>query len=41
VITAIDVENLRGIARGRLEGVAPLTILTGPNGCGSRCQVNS
>jgi len=34
VITAIDIENLRGIARGRLEGLAPLTILTGPNGCG-------
>lgn len=34
MITAIDIENLRGIARGRLDGLAPLTILTGPNGCG-------
>lgn len=34
MITAIEIENLRGIGSGRLEGLAPLTILTGPNGCG-------
>lgn len=34
MITAIEIENLRGIARGKLEGLTPLTILTGPNGCG-------
>jgi len=34
MITAIDIANLRGIAAGRLEGLAALTILTGPNGCG-------
>ncbi|NJL26976.1 MAG: ATP-binding protein [Thermoanaerobaculia bacterium] len=34
MITAIEIENLRGIRKGRLEGLAPLTILTGPNGCG-------
>lgn len=34
MITAIDIGNLRGVAAGTLEGLAPLTILTGPNGCG-------
>lgn len=34
MMTSIEIENLRGIRSGRLEGLAPLTILTGPNGCG-------
>lgn len=34
MITTIEIENLRGIRRGRLEGFGPLTILTGPNACG-------
>jgi hypothetical protein len=34
LITSIEIENLRGIAQGKLEGLAPLTVLTGPNGCG-------
>ncbi len=34
MITAIEIENLRGILSGRLDGLAPLTILTGPNACG-------
>lgn len=34
MITAIDIEALRGIARGKLTDLAPLTVLTGPNGCG-------
>lgn len=34
MITSIEIENLRGIRTGRLEGLTPLTILTGPNGCG-------
>ncbi len=34
MITSIEIENLRGIRAGRLNGLAPLTILTGPNGCG-------
>ncbi len=34
MLTAVRIENLRGIARGELHGFAPLTILTGPNGCG-------
>lgn len=34
VITSIEIENFRGIRTGRLDGLAPLTILTGPNGCG-------
>lgn len=34
MITSIEIENFRGIASGRLDGLAPLTILTGPNGCG-------
>lgn len=34
MIASIHIENLRGIATGKLEGLAPLTVLTGPNGCG-------
>jgi energy-coupling factor transporter ATP-binding protein EcfA2 len=34
MITSIEIENLRGIRTGRLEGLAPLTVLTGPNACG-------
>lgn len=34
MITSIEIEGLRGIRAGRLEGLAPLTILTGPNACG-------
>ncbi|MEO1369820.1 MAG: AAA family ATPase, partial [Acidobacteriota bacterium] len=34
MITDIAIENLRGIAEGRLRGLAPLTILTGPNASG-------
>ncbi len=33
-IASIAVENLRGIRSGSLEGLADLSILTGPNGCG-------
>ena len=33
-ITSVEIENLRGIRTGKLEGLAPLTILTGPNGSG-------
>lgn len=34
MLNSVKIENLRGIAAGRLVGFAPLTILTGPNGCG-------
>lgn len=34
MITEIEITNLRGIRGGRLEGLKPLTILTGPNACG-------
>lgn len=34
MIRKVRIENLRGIAEGELDGLAPLTILTGPNGCG-------
>lgn len=34
MITSVEIENLRGIRTGRLEGLAPLTVLTGPNACG-------
>ncbi len=34
MIAAIDIGNLRGIRSGRLAGLAPFTILTGPNACG-------
>jgi predicted ATPase len=30
VITAIEIEGLRGIRQGALQGLAPLTVLTGP-----------
>ena len=33
-IQSVEIENLRGIRTGKLEGLAPLTILTGPNGSG-------
>ena len=33
-IRSIEIENLRGIRRGRLDDLAPLTVLTGPNGSG-------
>lgn len=34
MLKSVQIENLRGIAAGGLDGLAPLTILTGPNGCG-------
>ncbi len=34
MITSISIENLRGIHRAEIATLAPLTILTGPNGCG-------
>jgi len=34
MITSIEIQNLRGIREGELSGLAPLTVLTGPNGCG-------
>jgi AAA15 family ATPase/GTPase len=34
MITSVEIENLRGIAHGKLEGLTPLTVLVGPNGSG-------
>lgn len=34
MILSIEIENLRGIRAGRLDGLAPLTVFTGPNACG-------
>lgn len=34
MIDSIEISNLRGIESGKLEGLAPLTILTGPNASG-------
>lgn len=34
MLKSVQIENFRGIAAGGLESFAPLTILTGPNGCG-------
>ncbi len=34
VITAVSIEGFRGILAGHLEGLTPLTVLTGPNSCG-------
>lgn len=34
MITDIEIQGLRGIREGRLDGLAPLTVLTGPNSSG-------
>lgn len=34
MIESIEIKNLRGIREGKLEGLTPLTVLVGPNGCG-------
>ena len=34
MITSIEIQGLRGIREGRIEGLAPLTMIVGPNGCG-------
>jgi len=34
MITAIEIERLRGIREGKLSGLAPLTLLVGPSGSG-------
>ncbi len=34
MITSIEIQGLRGIREGRIDGLAPLTILVGANGCG-------
>jgi predicted ATPase len=34
VITSVRIEHLRGIRSGLIEGLGPLSVLVGPNGCG-------
>jgi len=34
MITSVTIHGLRGIRDGKLEGLSPLTVLTGVNGCG-------
>lgn len=34
MITSLEISGLRGIREGKLDGLTPLTILVGPNGCG-------
>jgi DNA repair exonuclease SbcCD ATPase subunit len=34
MIQSISINGLRGIAKGEIEGFAPLTILVGPNSSG-------
>jgi predicted ATPase len=34
VITSIEISRFRGIREGKLEGLTPLTVLVGANGCG-------
>ena len=33
-VSAIEITRLRGIREGKVEGLTPLTVLVGPNGCG-------
>lgn len=41
MISGVDIEDLRGVARGALDGLAPLTLLTGPHGCGKRTVLDA
>lgn len=41
MIHTIEIENFRGIRTGRLEGLAPLTILTGPNASGKSAVLDA
>ncbi|MCH7878919.1 MAG: Hsp70 family protein [candidate division Zixibacteria bacterium] len=34
MISSVEIKNFRGIREGKLEGLAPLTVLVGPNGSG-------
>lgn len=34
MISSIEISRFRGIREGKLDGLAPLTVLVGPNGCG-------
>jgi hypothetical protein len=34
MLTQVEIENVRGIATGRLHGLTELVVLVGPNGCG-------
>ncbi len=34
MIATVEIERLRGIREGRLDGIAPLTVMVGANGCG-------
>ncbi|MFZ4575067.1 MAG: AAA family ATPase [Phycisphaerales bacterium] len=39
MITAIEATNYRGIREGKLDGLTPLTVLVGPNGCGKSAML--
>lgn len=41
MISSIKIQQLRGISQGTLTGLAPLTILTGPNGCGKSTIIDA
>ncbi len=34
MVRSIYITRLRGIRDGKLENIAPLTVMVGPNGCG-------
>lgn len=41
MITSIEIRDFRGIASGRLDGLMPLTVLTGPNACGKSAVLDA
>lgn len=41
MITRIDITDFRGIAKAELDGLTPLTVLTGPNACGKSAVLDA
>ncbi len=41
MLVSLEVQGLRGIKQGRVDGLAPLTIFVGPNGCGKSTMLEA